>query len=204
MIRINLLPFREKRKRENVLRQVVIFFVSVTVVGLVLFLVGYNQSSDIERLQGEQKQLNIQLVEYQKILDKITKAEKDKEEIQRMARVILDLNKNRTGAVRMLDEMSIRIISNRIWLTKISQSGGSMTLDGMSMDNKTLSDFMVALEESKYFANVNLAYSQQRKVDKLELKQFVISCTVYFESEGKLKKGPDNAPDKSGKKTKNG
>ena len=68
MIRINLLPFRAARKKENIRRQVSIFVLSL--VFLLIILVYYNWSlgSKIDDLDAQIKQTESELNEYDKII----------------------------------------------------------------------------------------------------------------------------------------
>ena len=58
MIRINLLPFRTERKKENVRRQVSLFLLSLALVLLVLFYYNWSLNSKIKKLNKKNTKKN--------------------------------------------------------------------------------------------------------------------------------------------------
>ena len=59
MIRINLLPFRAARKKENIRRQVSIFVLSLAFLLIILFYYNWNLGSKIDGLNAQIKQTRI-------------------------------------------------------------------------------------------------------------------------------------------------
>jgi len=74
MIRINLLPFRAARQKENVQRQILAFIVGLILVTVVLYLVGGIWTKKISRL-------NTQIANINKELTKQTDAAKEVDQI---------------------------------------------------------------------------------------------------------------------------
>ena len=67
MIRINLLPFRAARKKENIRRQVSIFLLSLAFLLIILFYYNWNLGSKIDGLSGKIELTKTELNEYDKI-----------------------------------------------------------------------------------------------------------------------------------------
>ena len=67
MIRINLLPFRSARKKENIRRQVSIFLLSLAFMLIILFYYNYNLSSKMDNLNTKIKDTKSDLEKYDKI-----------------------------------------------------------------------------------------------------------------------------------------
>jgi len=61
MIRINLLPFRAARKKENVRRQLTVFFLSMALLVVAVFAVQWWLSSRVSSLDRKLKQTQAEL-----------------------------------------------------------------------------------------------------------------------------------------------
>jgi len=194
MIRINLLPYRAARKKENIRKQIGIFFLSLLVVVAVLLF--YNM-----RLQKTIDVLNTKIAENKTMLAKFENQAKEVDRIKNAFRklesktkVIRNLEKKRNDAVFLLDNMAMLVAENplisesdvlaekdntpvkRLWFTNFEAKGNNIVIKGIAMDNKTVADFMTRLESSKLYKNVNLITLQQQKITKLNLKRFDINC----------------------------
>ena len=64
MIRINLLPFRAARKKENVRRQLTVFFLSMTLLVVAVFAVQLWLSSRVSSLDNKLKQTQAELAAF--------------------------------------------------------------------------------------------------------------------------------------------
>ena len=69
------------------------------------------------------------------------------------------------------------LITNRMWLVSLDDQETSVTISGIALDNKTVADFMVGLQNSGLFSNVNLKSIKHQEVQKAKLKGFQITCT---------------------------
>jgi len=178
MIRINLLPVRAQRKKENVRRQVSIFilliFLGICTMGYITFNISRKISSvkdDIAQGQEELQKLEAINRRVKEIKDKLAQLEAKMDIIQR-------LDANRTGSVRVLDELTSLVVAQKMWLTSLNEVGGRLGLRGVAVDNKTIADFMVRLEKSPYFTDVELGSSKRVTVglDNRNFKEFSIGC----------------------------
>jgi type IV pilus assembly protein PilN len=195
MIRINLLPYRAARKKENIRKQIGIFFLSLLVV--VAILLFYNM-----RLQKRIDVLNTKITENKAMLAKFENQAKEVDRIKNAFRnlenktkVIKNLETKRNDAVFLLDNMTKMVSENtlsssgsdslpdkdntpvkRLWFTNFQAKGNNIDIKGIAMDNKTVADFMTRLESSKLYNNVNLKTLKQQKTAKLNLKSFDINC----------------------------
>ena len=71
MIRINLLPFRAARKKENVRRQISIFLLSFVFLLVAVIYYNVNLNQQIDRLKVKNKETTVQLEKYKKINNEI-------------------------------------------------------------------------------------------------------------------------------------
>jgi type IV pilus assembly protein PilN len=177
MIRINLLPFRAARKKENIRRQVSIFFLSLIFITMVLFYYNISLNNKIHELDTRVKDIRNQIAKYNIINKEIANIKKELDILNKKIDVIIDLESNRKEPIRLLDIMTDMVIEKRMWFTRFEVKGEIISIKGIAFDNKTVADFMTSLEGSKLFASVNLTALKQQKIQgKINLKSFQITC----------------------------
>lgn len=177
MIEINLLPIREEKRKAD-LRQFALllgatFLGAVALVGVVhMKVVGDVSSANAElaKTQAELDQFKPQLAQVEEY--RATKAA-----IEAKLEVIEELDLNRSGPVRVLDELSVHS-PERLWITSIEASQGIITVKGMSLDNELVALFMTSLTDSPYFTRVELQETEAKDVEGLRLNRFELSATL--------------------------
>ena len=178
MLKINLLPIRQLRQHAKARNEV---FGFVTIFVLLLVILGTTTMLQINKataIQAETTRLNQEKQTYDTILAEIKKLEADKKELENKISIIKKLKQESSLTVHVLDEVSRKMDSTRMWLTTLDQQGTSLSLTGIALDNKTIAEFMDSLDASPYISAVNLSDSSLTKVAGQDLKAFSIQCTV--------------------------
>jgi type IV pilus assembly protein PilN len=180
MIRINLLPFRAARKRENIRRQVSI---SGLMFLLFLLLLGgwfISLSSNVSGLRSKENSKKAELEGYKKELEEIKKLEAAIKEIKTKLDVINNLKKGKTGPVLLLSAIADAVPKEKLWLTSLKESNGILTLTGVAMDNETVSLFMNNLDAAKeIIPPTDLKSAKQKEINKLKVSEFSLECKTY-------------------------
>ncbi len=176
MIRINLLPFRTDRKKENIRRQTSIFLLSLALLLIVLFYYNFSLNSKISNLNARIKTTKAELNKYDKINKEIAQIKKKLDNLKKKMAVMEKLEADRFEPTRLLDTMTEVIVAKRMWLTRLVSKGKKVTIDGIALDNKTVADFMVKLENCGLFSSVDLKTIKRKTVQKSFFKSFQISC----------------------------
>lgn len=177
MIRINLLPFRAARKKENIRRQVSIFVLSLAFMLIILFYYNWTLGSQIGGLKADIAQTKSELEKYAKINKDIAAIKKKLSNLKKKMAVMDTLEANRFGPTRLLDTMTQVVVPKRMWFTNLGDNNGKVKISGIALDNKTVADFMVRLEKSGLFSEVDLDTLKQRTVGRSNnFKSFQISC----------------------------
>jgi type IV pilus assembly protein PilN len=185
MIRINLLPFRAARKKENIRRQISVFFLSFFLMLAGLFAWFISNKSNIGDLKRNITNTENEVAKYKKITDKIEDIRSKLQTLEKKTEVINKLEQNRFEPVLLLDTMSSKIIAKRMWFTGFEAKNNSIRIDGVALDNKTVADFMTRLEGTGLFSAVELNQIKLEVIKGANLKKFQISCK---------QKGGSNAP----------
>ena len=176
MIRINLLPFRKARKKENVRQQVSVFVLVLIFLILGMSYLALALSRKIENLDSRIKTSTQQLSELAVLTKEIDEIKKKLDTIKKKTTVIKNLEQNRKSSVILLDTMTNMVIPGRMWFTSLSDISESVEINGLALDNKTVADFMIKLEGSKLFSGVSLKTLKQQAIKDVILKNFEISC----------------------------
>ena len=177
MIKINLLPFRAARKKENIRQQVSIFLLSIIFVALSMYSYNMSLNNKIKDYNVKIENIKNEAAKYDKIVKEIANIKNKLDVLNKKTGVIKKLEIARKEPVHLLDKMTATIIPNRMWFTNLEAKGKIVTIKGFALDNKTVADFMTRLEDSKLFVSVNLTTIKQPKNNKYpNLKEFVISC----------------------------
>ncbi len=195
MIRINLLPVREWKKREAVRRQLSIFFLSVILLVVGLFAAGMTIQGKVHNQRKELKALQARKAKLAYVNKKIAAVKKKKNEIENKFQAIEKLQNGRTFAVRLLDDVATSIPINRVWLKKLALKNNLMEVSGVALDNHTVALFMRRLETSPYCQNVSLKNTKRTDIDGHALMEFTFEVAV---STGSLTKGSSKKDSKTG------
>lgn len=177
MIRINLLPYRAARKKENIRIQVNVFLGSVLIV---ILLVGWYNSylgGRVKSLTAEIASTREQVTKYKKINQEIAEIKKKLEVLDRKIKVIQSLEADRKAPVQNMDSLYHLLVEKRMWYTRIEEKGQKFSLSGIALDNHTVADYMTRLEKSERFQDVKLASIKQYTLQgkELKLKQFELN-----------------------------
>ena len=176
MIRINLLPFRAARKKENIRRQVSIFMLSLVFLLIIFFYYNFSLSNKVDSLNAKIKHTKTELAKYNKINDEIAQIKKKLNNLKKKMAVMKTLEANRFEPTRLLDTMTQVVVPKRMWFTRLESRGENVKINGVALDNKTVADFMVRLEDCGLFKEVDLKTLKRAKSKSADLKTFAISC----------------------------
>jgi type IV pilus assembly protein PilN len=179
MIKINLFPVRAARKKENIRRQVSIFFLCIVLSVCLMAYTTISMSRTISNLNRDIASTQADLEKYEAIAKQVNKMKQDLKRLEEKMDIIVQLEANRTGPVRFMDALTEVVVADKMWLTSLNESGGNMELRGMATDNKIVADFMTRLEKLPIFGTVDLISSMQiRERQDKKFKQFIITCRM--------------------------
>jgi type IV pilus assembly protein PilN len=178
MIKINLLPYREKAAKAGMARQIILtagilIFLVVIMAGTQIYL-----SANNARMEGEIKAAEEKLVVLDKKVGDVEKFKENKRVLERKLSVINGLEENRLAPVKMLDEL-VRLVPTRdVWLDKFTQKGADLQIEGVARDNTAVSRLMWSLERASFISGVELVSTKEKEVSKVKLQQFILNCRM--------------------------
>jgi len=142
MIRINLLPFRLARKKENIRKQISIFLLLVILSLVVLFYVTGMVNKEILAVKEKTKQVNLQITKFKEKATRVKKIKADLKRLEEKLDIVTSLQKQRDKQYILFDTMTKLIIPGRMWLDSFKTNSTSVTIKGIAFDNPTIADYM--------------------------------------------------------------
>jgi len=188
MARINLLPWREERRKQK--KQD--FLKAIGLAVLVAFIILGAVHSYIDGLIKYQEQRNKMLQDEIALLDiKITaikSIEEKKSKLMSKIELIQQLQESRPEIVHLFDEIP-KATPDGVYLTKFIQLGPELTFEGKSQSNARVSAFMRAIEASHWLQKPTLdVIKTPDKANPDQLSDFTLHA-----KQGKLKSQADQA-----------
>jgi type IV pilus assembly protein PilN len=187
MIRINLLTVDRERTKKT--RVVVIPAAQRVTIGaslmLVLTLLGlgwwfWMLRTESGRLDENIARAEMETRQLRSVMAQVQAFETRKSQLQQRVTLIEQLRKGQMAPVHVLDEIS-RTLPDRLWLDEMKQTGNDFTLVGYATTMTALSDFVAALESTKWFQKpVEIIDSQVTSDAKTgDLVRFAVKATFH-------------------------
>ncbi|MDR2689581.1 MAG: PilN domain-containing protein [Azoarcus sp.] len=155
MIRINLLPHREEKRkirRQQFWATVMIMLVIAVVIDFLAHMVnqGYIDSQEQRNriFTGEIAKLDNEIAEIRELRTKIN-------DLLARKKVIEDLQGDRSVPVHLFNELWAKVPAG-VYLASIKQTGNVVALGGYAQSNAKVSFLMRALDESPFLENAKL------------------------------------------------
>jgi len=179
MARINLLPWREEKRRERQ-RQFMSSLMLTSVLGVVIvFFVGFvfDQKISHQAARNQLVQKEIRALEVR--IKRIEELERIRARLISRKTVIESLQASRSTTVELLDKLA-RTIPVGVTLVTIRQQGATLILIGTSQSNARVSAYLRELEANDLFLNPQLDYvrSAKRPVTATEPYEFSVKVKL--------------------------
>jgi type IV pilus assembly protein PilN len=178
MIRINLLPREERRRRAPTSPLVYLVVLAVAVFVLAVGASWYWLHSEIAAFEGQIRHAQDELKHYEEIAKKVEQYKTEKKTLEDKLNIIETLVAAQSGPVRILDEVS-RALPGEVWLTSMNRTGKRLDVSGVAFSNFSLATFMTNLgKASAYIRNVDLVVSEKTTVEQVPVERFSITMEV--------------------------
>lgn len=160
MIKINLLPVKQKARQYTVVYQLVVGGVVLLILISGLMIDHLLQKKKEGDLVEKKDRLNREIAELERLIGEVKQFEQKKAELQRKLDVINNLKNNKVGPVLLLEELSVTI-PKKAWVSSVRETttppaGHALSITGEATSDEVIAEFMSKLDDSEYFSNVNL------------------------------------------------
>lgn len=177
MIRINLLPHREEKRKARRLQFFVLTGLVAVLAGLIVFLVysiigGYITTQD-ERNDFLKKEIAV----LDKQLEEIKRLKEQTAALLSRKQIIESLQSDRAEAVHLLNEL-VKQTPEGVYLKSMKQEGRRITLSGYTQSNARVSTLMRNLEASPWLERPVLVEIKAVTLDKRRASEFSMTVTL--------------------------
>jgi len=188
MIRINLLPYRAQRRQNQIIQHLVILLGLIAITASMLFFVDVYKTSELTALEDEFSSLKAQNDVLKKKIGKIRNLDKLRADVERKLALVDKLQEGRFHSLVTLNGLA-EVIPENVWLTSIADTGESLAISGLGESNKAVANFMRALDQSPFFANVSLKTITRTQAGNVPIRQFSLTMSRVEEEKVESTKG---------------
>lgn len=162
MAKINLLPWREEKRAEQTRQFVTMLGLSAFMTAAILLLVHVNIAGQISHQEFRNGILDKEIIRLDLALKEIRDLENTKQELLSRMEVIQSLQRRRPQVVHLFDEF-VRTLPEGIHLTKITQRGKDLIINGIAESNGRVSAYMRNIDASDWMATPKLTVIESKK-----------------------------------------
>lgn len=155
MAKINLLPWREERRKELLNGFLVMLGLVALFAALTVGIVHFYHSQLIERQNTRIGYIDKRIKEVDKKITEIKELEKQKESLLSRMRAIESLQRDRPLIVHLFDEL-VRSLPEGLSIVNLKQDGPKVTITGEAQSNARVSSFMRKIEQSEWIKGAKL------------------------------------------------
>lgn len=186
MIRVNLLPHREIRRRR--LQQQ--FFITLGVMVLagagIWFVVHSSLSNTYEGQISRNQYLTQEIAKLDKEIEDIKKLKEMTAALLARKKVVETLQSNRAEVVHLLDDLA-RQLPDGIYLKAIKQEGARVTINGLTQSQARVSTLMRNLEASQHLEHANLIEIKAVSQANARINEFTLNVNIARPKEDSAK-----------------
>lgn len=195
MIRINLLPHREIRRKQQQ-RDFFIMLGVVALVGAAVWFATHSYlSGQLEEQNGRNTYLEGEIASLDKQIAEIKKVQEQTTALLQRKTIVESLQANRAETVYLLDQL-VRQLPDGVYLKGVQQKGNKVAVNGFAQSNARVSTFMRNLESSPYLEKPSLVQIQAVTDKTSRLSEFSLNVSLTRskdETAGKKPGSPGSA-----------
>lgn len=168
---INLLPWREARRRRQ-RRQLWAAIVAICIVAASVFVTAWwTQSEEISFQRSRNAYLLREIRKVQVQLEEIDQIKQRKKALVARMTIIRQLQQEKVGIVRTLDNL-VRALPEGLFFVSAQRSQGSFKLEGIAQSNARVSELMLNLNSSVSFGDSHLEVINIGEIDETQTSRF--------------------------------
>jgi type IV pilus assembly protein PilN len=172
--RINLLPWREMRQKQQDRQLLTLAFAAWIVMGVIVVNAYLYVGNKIEVQIQRNKFLESEIAKVELEIKEIAELKKKRQDLIARMEIIYQLQGDRSGMVRMFDELA-RKLPEGVYLTSLKSSAAGIALQGVAQSNARVSALMRNLDGSDWFASPELQVINVREKGGERLSEFSLS-----------------------------
>lgn len=177
MIRINLLPHREEKRKARRQQFYAFAGAAIAVGGLIVVLVNSVIGGYVSAQAEKNAFLKTEIAVLDKSIDEIKRLREQTDALLQRKRVIESLQGNRSEAVALFNELA-KNVPEGVYIRKVTQQGAKVNLIGYAQSNARVSSLMRNLESSPLLERPTLIEIKGSTVDKRRMNEFNLDLFI--------------------------
>ncbi|MEF8715345.1 MAG: PilN domain-containing protein [Accumulibacter sp.] len=177
MIRINLLPHREEKRRARRQQFYALLGLVTLLAGLIGVLVYSVIAGYISAQDARNDFLKKEIAVLNKEIDQIKRLKEQSDALMERKRIIESLQRDRAEAVRLLSELA-KQMPEGVYLRSLKQEGQRISLGGYAQSSARVSTLMRNIEASPWLEKPQLLEIKAVLVDKRRLNEFTMNASL--------------------------
>ena len=177
MIRINLLPHREAKRKARRQQFYVLLGLIAVLAGLIWFLGFSFINRQITAQNDANEFLKREIASLDKEINEIKKIQEQTNALLARKRVIEALQANRTETVHLFNELA-KQVPEGIYLRTLVQTGQKISITGYAQSNARITTLMNNLDESPLLERSTLVETKAEVVANRRLNAFSITTMI--------------------------
>jgi len=177
VIRINLLPHREEKRKAR--RQQFVLLAALTgLAGLVVWFVGHTIITGyVEGQEAKNAFLKREIATLDKEISEIKGLREQAEALLSRKQVIESLQTNRTETVQIFNELAQQMPEG-VYLKSLKQTGPKINLIGYAQSNARVSNLMRNLEASPHLERADLVEVKAAVLNTRRVSEFSLNVNI--------------------------
>ncbi len=177
MIRINLLPHREEKRRARRQQFYALLGMVTLLSGLLVVLVYSVIAGYISAQEARNDFLKKEIAVLDKEIDQIKRLKEQSDALMERKRIIESLQRDRAEAVRLLSELA-KQMPEGVYLRSLKQEGQRISLAGFAQSSARVSTLMRNIEASPWLEKPQLLEIKAVTIDKRRLNEFSMNASI--------------------------
>jgi type IV pilus assembly protein PilN len=202
MIRVNLLPHREEKRKRRQQQFGVLAGIAAVAGLLVAAAVWVFLDQQVSQQQAQVAYMKAEIDKLDKQIEEIRKIREETASLLAKKQVVEGLQSNRSEPVQLLDQL-LRQLPEGVYLKAIKQTGAKVNISGYAQSNARVSTLMRNLGASPYLENPELVEIKAvPSPDKTgnRINEFNMNISIKRAQSEDASKGGKGAPAKAGAK----
>jgi type IV pilus assembly protein PilN len=174
MIKINLLPREEQRRRISVKIPQAVAVTVIILAAVGMWAYWRSLKGELERLRVDSAGIRSEIARAKQIVQLVEQYERDKKQLKDRLTLIQGLVSAQGSAVRLLDGIS-QVMPDDIWLAAMNKVSGRVVLQGYATSLFAVANLMLALERLRpLIVGVELSIIERQVHENKPIERFEI------------------------------
>jgi type IV pilus assembly protein PilN len=192
MMRINLLPHREIRRKQQQQQFIAALGLVAIVAAVIAYSVYYVLDDEHVNQVDRNKYLTEEIAKVDKEIAEINRLKEQTASLLARKQVVETLQSNRSETVHLLDQL-VRQLPDGMYLRSVKQQGSKVTVNGVTQSQARVSTLMRNLESSQKLGNPALVEIKAIPQGAVRANEFTMNVSIV---RPKAEEAPRGAPTK--------